>query len=135
MPAAAPVLFQLYVGLDEYACTVCQLACEAGRITNWKSGLAQPDAVAVNVIRVPENCGGAGAALSDAEAQRGDAAADPAWYEPAAVCRPDSSTASNWAAGMVFSSLTIWLPAVVPHQSSVVPPKNQSAPLSARTMP
>ena len=58
-----------------------------------------------------------------------------AWYEPAATWIPDSSTASNCDAGIVFSSLTTGEPAVVPHQSSVVPWKYQSAPLSARTSP
>ena len=89
---------------------------------------------AVSATGEPAACCDEGVALSAGVAHAG-AIVPPAWYEPAAAWIPDSSMASNCAAGIVFSSLTTWLPAVVPHQSSVVPPKNQSAPLSARIMP
>src|SRR5712692_110983 len=104
-----------------------------GRIQNWYRGLGQVVALAVKVTEVPADCGDGGTAFA-AGGPQGDGVPDAA-YDPAAACSPDSSMASNWAAGMAFSSLTTWLPAVVPHQSSVVPEMNQSDPLSARTRP
>src|SRR2546429_478457 len=54
-----------------------------------------------------------------------------AWPESGETISEDSSTASNWAAGMVLSSSST----AVSHPLSAEPVKNQSEPLSARISP
>src|SRR3989442_3707041 len=64
VPASAPVLFQAYVALVEYACTSCQLLEPDGCIQNSYRGfgLLQPVAAPVMVTCVPEAAGETGAA-------------------------------------------------------------------------
>jgi hypothetical protein len=69
LPSAKPVVFQVNVLLGEYAFAICHVDEPGGSTQNWYSGFGQPDALAVNVIDVPEGCGEPGAADSLTEVQ------------------------------------------------------------------